>query len=124
MASNTNLSLRVLTQTSAVIIQHILPKPNSIIVLLFICIFIGLTRVNACIINKNISLRKPFVFFRFWHKQHKLVDVIISYNFQYTIKLRHNVVHVSLQYTTKLRHNDVYVFYRMDMTKKTTSFDI
>ncbi len=34
-------------QTEALIIPHILREPNSIIVLLFICIYIGL-RVNAC----------------------------------------------------------------------------
>ncbi len=54
------------------IIPHILREPNSIIVLFFICIYIGL-RVNACIVNKNTQATKPFVFFRFWLKQHKLV---------------------------------------------------
>ena len=49
-----------------------LREPNSIIVLLFICIYIGL-RVNAYIVNKNTQATKPFVFSRFWHKQHKLV---------------------------------------------------
>ncbi len=44
--------LRQITQTEALIISHILREPNSIIVLLFICIYIGL-RVNACIVNKN-----------------------------------------------------------------------
>jgi hypothetical protein len=34
--------------------------------------YIGL-RVNACIVNKNTQVTKPFVFSRFWHKQHKLV---------------------------------------------------
>jgi hypothetical protein len=42
--------------------------------------------------NKNLSLRKPFVFSRIWHKQHKFVDVMMSYNFQCTTKLRHNIV--------------------------------
>ena len=36
----------------------------SIIVLLFICIFIAF-RVNACIVNKNTQATKPFVFSRF-----------------------------------------------------------
>ncbi len=56
-----------LTQTEVLIIPHILQEPNPIIVLLFICIFIGL-RVNACIVNKNTQATKPFVFSRFWHK--------------------------------------------------------
>ena len=43
-----------------------------ITVLLFICIYIGL-RVNACVVKKNTQATKPFVFSRFWHKQHKLV---------------------------------------------------
>ena len=30
------------------------------------------TKVNVCIVNKNFSSRKPFVFSRFWHKQLKL----------------------------------------------------
>ena len=64
--------LRQITQTEALIISHILREPNSIIVLLFICIYIGL-RVNACIVNKNTQDTKQFVFSRFWHKQHKLV---------------------------------------------------
>ena len=55
-----------------IIIPHILREPNSIFVLLFICIYIGLW-VNACIVNKNTQDTKPFVFSRFWHKQHKLV---------------------------------------------------
>ena len=42
--------LRQITQTEALIIPHILREPNSIIVLLFICIYIGL-RVNACIVR-------------------------------------------------------------------------
>ena len=62
------------TQTEALIISHILREPNLIIVLLFICIISDLhTRVNACIVNKNTQATKPFVFSRFWHKQHKLV---------------------------------------------------
>ena len=42
----------MLQQTEALIISHFLREPNSIIVLLFICIDIGL-RVNACIVNKT-----------------------------------------------------------------------
>ncbi len=61
-----------ITQTETLIISHILREPNSIIVLLFICIYIGLM-VNACIVNKNTQATKPFVFSCFWHKQHKLV---------------------------------------------------
>ena len=61
-----------ITQTEALIIPHILRELNSIIVLLFSCIYIGL-RVNACIVNKSTQATKPIVFSRFWHKQHKLV---------------------------------------------------
>ncbi len=50
-----------ITQTKALKIPHILREPNSIIVLLFICIYIEL-RVNACIVNKNTQATKPFVF--------------------------------------------------------------
>ena len=53
--------LRQITQTEALIIPHILREPNSIIVLLFICIYIEL-RVNACIVHKNTQATKPFVF--------------------------------------------------------------
>ncbi len=59
--------LRQITQTEALIIPHILRELNSIIVLLFICIYIGL-RVNACIVNKSTQAAKPFVFSHFWHK--------------------------------------------------------
>ena len=40
--------MRQITKTKALIISHV---PNSIIVLLFICIYIGL-RINACLVNK------------------------------------------------------------------------
>ena len=84
-----------ITQTEVLIIPHILREPNSIIVLLFIYIYIGL-RVNAYIVNKNTQATKPFVFSRIWHKQHKLVwrhkvnirpnYVIMSYMcFQYSM---------------------------------------
>ncbi len=67
----------MLSQTEALIIPHILHilrEPNLINVLLFICIYIYIgLRVNACIVNKNTQATKPFVFFRFWHKQHKLM---------------------------------------------------
>ncbi len=79
--------LRQITQTEALIIPHILRELNSIIVLLFICIYIGL-RVNACIVNKGTQAAKPFVFSHFWHKVGKYMC------FQYTTKLRHNVVYV------------------------------
>ena len=54
--------LRQITQTEALIIPHILREPNSIIVLLFICI---------CKLFPWRS--RPFVFSRIWHKQHKLL---------------------------------------------------
>ena len=60
------------TQTEALIIPDILREPNSIIVLLFICIYIGLG-VNACTVNKSLSFEKAFVFSRFRQRQHKLV---------------------------------------------------
>ena len=54
--------LRQITQTEALIIPHILREPNSITVLLFICI---------CKLFPWRS--RPFVFSRIWHKQHKLL---------------------------------------------------
>ena len=64
--------LRQVTQTEALIIPHIQREPNSIIALLFICIYIGL-RVNACTVNNNLSFEEAFVFSRFRLRQHKLV---------------------------------------------------
>ncbi len=56
---------------------------RTYVLYIYTCIYIGL-RVNACTVNKNISLEKAFVFSR---------DVIMSYMcFQYTTKLRDNVV--------------------------------
>jgi hypothetical protein len=56
------------------IIPHILREPNSIIVLLFICMYIR-HRVNACIVKQESFLWKnSFIFSRFRHnEQHKLV---------------------------------------------------
>ena len=39
---------------------------------IYLYIYIGL-RVNAGIVNKNTQASKLFVFYRFWHKRHKLV---------------------------------------------------
>ena len=71
------------------VVSHILREPNSIIVLFFICIYMGL-RVNACIVNKTIPSRKQFSISCInW------CDVIRSYNcFQYTTKVRHSIVYV------------------------------
>ena len=64
--------LRQITQTEALIIPHILRGPNSIIVLLFICIcqpFSWRSHLYFKFLHKQY---KPFVFC-IWHKQHKLV---------------------------------------------------
>ena len=45
-------SLRQTTQTKSLIISHILEEPNSIFVLLFICIYIKL-RINTYLANKT-----------------------------------------------------------------------
>ena len=72
--------LRQITQIEALIIPDILREPNSIIVLLFIYIYIGL-RVNACTVNENLSFEEALVFSRFRQRQQKLV-------------WRHNVMYV------------------------------
>ena len=43
--------LRQITQTEALIIRHILREPNLIIVLLFICIFIRLSKQELFVIK-------------------------------------------------------------------------
>ena len=90
--------LRQITQTEALIIPHILREPNWIIVLLFICI---------C---KTFPWRsRPFVFFRRWHKQHKLV-------------WRHNVVYVfSIFYDDVMTPN--LGNYRTDITILSTALN-
>ena len=50
--------LRQITQTEAVMIPHILREPNWFIV---------------CLYFQTFPLKKPFVFSRIGHKQHKLV---------------------------------------------------
>ena len=62
------------------------------------------------------------VFSRIWHKQHKC-DVIRSYKcFQYTNKLRHNVVYVfSIFYDDVITPN--LGNYRTDMTISSTALN-
>ena len=81
--SSRSRRLRQVTQTKALIIPHFLREPNSIIVLLFICI---------C---ESFPWRRHLYFPAFGKKSINLCDVIRSYKyFQYTNKLCHNVVYV------------------------------
>ena len=64
--------LRQITQTKALIIPHILREPNSIIVLLFICICEPFSWRSHLYFKFLYKQHKPFVFC-IWHKQHKLV---------------------------------------------------
>ena len=70
--------LRQIAQTEALIIPHFLREPNSIIVLLFICI---------C---KPFSWRSH-LYFKFLHKQHKPFVFCISHK-QHKLVWRHMVV--------------------------------
>ena len=86
--------LRQITQTEALIIPHILREPNSIIVLLFICI---------C---------EPFpwrshLYFEFWHKQHKAF-VFCIWHRQHKLVWRHKVVYV---FRILIRTNYVIMWY-------------
>ena len=60
------------TQTEALIIPHILQEPNSIVVLLFICICKPFPWRSHLYFEFWYKQHKPFVFC-IWHKQHKLV---------------------------------------------------
>ena len=64
--------LRQMTQTKALIIPHILREPNSIIVLLFICICKSFPWRSHLYFEFWHKQHKSFVFC-IWHKQHKLV---------------------------------------------------
>ena len=64
--------LRQITQTEALIIPYILREPNSIIVLLFICICEPFPWRSHLCFEFWHKQHKPFVFC-IWHKQHKLV---------------------------------------------------
>ena len=116
--------LRLITQTEALIIPHILREPNSIIVLLFICIcepFPWRSHLHFEFWHKQ---HKSFVFC-IWHMQHKLVwrHKVVSYKcFQYTKKLRHNVV-----YAFSIFYDDVITpnlgYYRTDITISSTALN-
>ena len=102
--------LRQITQTEALMIPHILREPNSIIVLLFICI------------SKPFPWRSHLYFPAFGISSISWCDVIGSYKcFQYTnYVLRHNVV-----YAFSIFYDDVVTpnlgNYQVDMTISSTA---
>ena len=114
--------LRQITQTEALIIPHILREPNSIIVLSFICIANLFLEEVICILNFGISSINH-LYFAFCISSINWCDVIRSYKcFQYTNKLRHNVVYVfSIFYYDVITPNLGY--YRTDMTISSTALN-
>ena len=103
-------------------IPHIRREPNSIIVLLSICICELFLEEVICILNFGTS-SISHSYFAFGISSINWCDVIRSYKcFQYTNKLGHNVVYVfSVFYDDVITPNLGY--YRMDMTISSTALN-